>query len=302
MGKKGEDVKHLFAHLGLDPGSYRDLKSGEAGDQAKAERTSDKATKASRRQSAATKPAPAAADVPEAGVPPRMTDVAADVEETATPADEPVSAEPPAGEHIAAEPDRWSLLAMLGEGNLPVADLPEPEVVANMAFGARNATVSDTGVEADTPRLRRAGSLSALLRGAGEAAAVDDNGSQPPSARVETHVADEDPADEPDETVDETDEAATVEHIEAAEPEPAESAVMEPDDTREEPPPARRRTSTGAIGKLMDRLRETPIERHIEPARLKLNYERREKAVVAEKPVDQDIATVFGRLKRSRVD
>ena len=26
MSNKGEDVKQLFAHLGLDPSSYRDLK------------------------------------------------------------------------------------------------------------------------------------------------------------------------------------------------------------------------------------------------------------------------------------
>lgn len=328
MSKKGDDVKHLFAHLGLDPDTYRDMSGGASG----SSRTSHAADKPEPSPAKTGRKKTRAQDLPdEAKQPPRVGGVADD------PADEPAVAAQPvdtgstaesptepaaAGEHltaeddhVAAEPDRWSLLAMVGNGQFPVADLPEPEAVVAMTFGGTDATrttgaASQAG-ESDTPRLRRAGSLSALWKGAREAAGVSS------TADEESAPA---PVDEPAahaEAVDESTQAATVDDHEASVEAETDLGTMNTHDDKsatgkgdtgssstppKSEPAVTHRKSTGAIGKMMDRLREAPVERHTAPPRLKLNYERRENTVVAEEPVDQDIATVFGRLKRSRVD
>ena len=338
MSNKGEDVKHLFAHLGLDPSTYRDIKGDEA---------SANAQKPSRRKSRAKKkpvdpavapedmpppprvqraeerpdvPPPGAPEAPEISAPPEPEEV---VEQTQDPVEaatdpaeelvetdaEPSDTEEPvfmdAGDdEIEVSPDRWALLAQLGDQNFPVAEIPD----APVELGAWSRE-SGPDQEADTDRLKRAGSLSALLRGSERV--VESVKRSVSSAELPDEAPTPVPAD------DDASDPAPIEAVEAAtEAEPSDAAPAqrkqetEMAQSRDDAGPGRqtpvqdaaKRPSSGAIAKLMGRLGQPPAPRRHEGAKLKLRYERREAPVVAENQMDQRLPSVFGRLEKSRVD
>lgn len=313
MSNKGEDVKQLFAHLGLDPSTYRDIKGGgHADDHSKRERSSQ-AKRASKKPVVAPEdlPPPPRVQAPEErpDVPPPGRDGApeaaaatadlapepADPVETGTQAgdsfdDAQTKESPPEQERepdpvyqeadadeIEVSPDRWALLTALGNETYPVADIPEQ--VTELGDWSRDAGPA----EEDTDRLKRAGSLAALMRG-----------SERVVESVKRTVSDE-PVPEP---VDNEDSPETS----------GEEVTMsaEPEDTRKNRTPAEQdasaRPSRGAIAKLMGRLGQPPAPRRTEAAKLKLRYERREVPVVAENQLDKSLPSVFGRLEKSRVD
>ncbi|WP_348672858.1 hypothetical protein [uncultured Abyssibacter sp.] len=366
MSNKGEDVKQLFAHLGLDPSTYRDIKGegdGPGPDAVKPKGASrPKARKmpesdgpvidpedypppprvqhnnnakeqaeldALRAASASSEPEPEAESEiepePEAEpvTEPEFVDDAGTEPEPVDETPEPVVAqtdEPEVDELalIEAMPDRWSLLASLGAQKFPVADIPDEPVELGEWSHAPEDSID---LEQDSPRLRRAGSLAALVRGTERVAQSarrmisEDDVRQEPVA----DVVDEDVRHAPPEP--ESPEPVEPELTQAATPEPTGQAEVIKEERSEaggttvnassEAPadavtqqeggrPAR--PTSGAIAKLMGRLGQPPVQRRPEGAKLKLHYERREAPMVAENHLDQSLPSVFGRLEKSRVD
>lgn len=337
MSNKGEDVKHLFAHLGLDPSTYRDIKGDDASSSSERKPSS---RKASRKQKAADPvvapeempppprvqraedrpdiPPPGMPEAPETSAEDATEAEAAEAEaevsgEASEPAevfesDEPLAAvdegatedradaTDAAVEEIEVSPDRWALLAKLGDQTFPVAEIPDEPVELGEWSHA-----PDPAEEADTDRLKRAGSLAALLRGSERVVDSVKRSASPVDTAEDSRASEEDSAHE----------AAVAESVDdATQAEAAAGQEVTMTDMREhadrgessEEPVAARRPSSGAIAKLMGRLGQPPAPRRHEGAKLKLRYERREAPVVAESQLDQRLPSVFGRLEKSRVD
>ena len=319
MSNKGEDVKQLFAHLGLDPSSYRDLKGegdkdeveGRAGKKRTAPAKPDEPVvdpdayppppRVQQADSVPVPEEPVGSAAPEAVPEPAPTRTEPVVDEIVEPEAEPEAEEL---ELVDAMPDRWSLLASLGQQEFPVADIPEEPAELGEWSQAVPGGVSE---EQDTPRLRRAGSLAALVRGTERVAQ---------SARQLVSGDDDDIDEAPGPVSEQTPEVQAAPAAAAHRSAPlksesipaAEGAAMNPSSEAREASdsgessarPAR--PTSGAIAKLMGRLGQPPAQRRPDGAKLKLHYERRQAPVVAETHLDQSLPSVFGRLEKSRVD
>ena len=316
MSNKGEDVKQLFAHLGLDPSSYRDLKGegdkdeveGRVGKKRTAPAKPDEPVvdpdayppppRVQQAESAPVPEEPVGSAAPEAVPEPAPTRTEPVVDEIVEPEAEPEAEELAL---VDAMPDRWSLLASLGQQEFPVADIPEEPAELGEWSQAVPGGVSE---EQDTPRLRRAGSLAALVRGTERVAQ---------SARQLVSGDDDDTDEAPGPVSEQTPEVQAAPAAAAHRSAPlksesipaAEGAAMnsssearEASDSEESSAQPARPTS-GAIAKLMGRLGQPPAQRRPDGAKLKLHYERRQAPVVAETHLDQSLPSVFGRLEKS---
>ncbi len=152
MSNKGEDVKQLFAHLGLDPSSYRDLKGegdkdeveGRVGKKRTAPAKPDEPVvdpdayppppRVQQAESAPVPEEPVGSAAPEAVPEPAPTRTEPVVDEIVEP-----EAEPEAEEWalVDAMPDRWSLLASLGSRNFQSLIFPKSR--QSLANGAKQS-------------------------------------------------------------------------------------------------------------------------------------------------------------------